>query len=107
MPIQSLLISMEMAGPILIVSEENVFTWYPNKGIAGYDSPELAAKPYDEEKGPALVFADATQSIFLSDMNGDGLADIVRIRNGEICYWPNMGYGKFGAKVNMDFAPVV
>ena len=90
----------------LIVSEENVFTWYASKGIAGYDSPELAAKPYDEEKGPALVFADGTQSIFLSDMNGDGLTDIVRIRNGEICYWPNMGYGKFGAKVSMDFAPV-
>jgi hypothetical protein len=90
----------------LIVSEENVFTWYPNKGVAGYDSPELAAKPYDEEKGPAMVFADAMQSIFLSDINGDGLTDIVRIRNGEICYWPNMGYGKFGAKVNMDFAPL-
>ena len=90
----------------LIVSEEDVFTWYASKGIAGYDSPELAAKPYDEEKGPAMVFADASQSIFLSDMNGDGLTDIVRIRNGEICYWPNMGYGKFGDKVNMDFAPV-
>jgi RHS repeat-associated protein len=90
----------------LIVSEENIFTWYACKGIAGYDSPELAFKPYDEEKGPALVFADSTESIFLSDINGDGLTDIVRIRNGEICYWPNMGYGKFGAKVCMDFAPV-
>ncbi|HVX25223.1 MAG TPA: SpvB/TcaC N-terminal domain-containing protein, partial [Parafilimonas sp.] len=90
----------------LIVSEENVFTWYANKGIAGYDSPELSPKPYDEERGPALVFADQTQSIFLSDINGDGLTDIVRIRNGEVCYWCNMGYGKFSAKVCMDFAPV-
>ncbi|MEP6514443.1 MAG: toxin TcdB middle/N-terminal domain-containing protein, partial [Parafilimonas sp.] len=90
----------------LIVSEENVFTWYASKGIAGYDSPELATKPYDEEKGPALIFADSTQSIFLSDMNGDGLTDIIRVRNGEISYWPNMGYGKFGAKVNMSFAPL-
>ncbi len=38
-------------------------------------------------------------------MNGDGLADIVRVRNGEICYWANLGYGRFGAKVNMDNAP--
>lgn len=90
----------------LIISEENVFTWYPNLGIAGYDSPEIAHKPYDEEKGAAMVFADSTQSIFLADMSGDGMTDIVRIRNGEICYWPNMGYGKFGAKVNMDNAPV-
>ena len=34
------------------------------------------------------------------------MTDIVRIRNGEVCYWPNMGYGKFGAKVLMDNSPV-
>ncbi len=90
----------------LIVSEENVFTWYTSKGIVGYDAAELAPKPYDEEKGPALVFADATESIFLVDINGDGLTDIVRIRNGEVCYWPNTGYGRFGAKVCMSFAPL-
>ena len=38
-------------------------------------------------------------------MTGDGLSDIVRIRNGEVCYWPNRGYGRFGAKVTMDNAP--
>ncbi|MGH8524383.1 MAG: toxin TcdB middle/C-terminal domain-containing protein, partial [Gammaproteobacteria bacterium] len=31
--------------------------------------------------------------------------DLVRIRNGEVCYWPNLGYGRFGAKVTMDNAP--
>ena len=38
-------------------------------------------------------------------MSGDGLNDIVRVRNGEACYWPNLGYGRFGAKVTMDGAP--
>ena len=38
-------------------------------------------------------------------MSGDGLTDLVRIRNGEVCYWPNLGYGRFGAKVTMDDAP--
>jgi hypothetical protein len=38
-------------------------------------------------------------------MSGDGLTDIVRLRNGEVCYWPNLGYGRFGAKVTMDNAP--
>ncbi len=38
-------------------------------------------------------------------MCGDGLTDLVRIRNGEVCYWPNLGYGRFGAKVTMDDAP--
>ncbi len=91
--------------PEVVLSEEQVFTWYPAAGILGYDSPELAAKPFDEEKGPAIVFADPVQSIYLADMTGDGLTDIVRIRNGEICYWPNLGYGIFGAKVNMMNAP--
>ncbi|MFC0773418.1 SpvB/TcaC N-terminal domain-containing protein [Terrimonas alba] len=90
----------------LIISEENVFTWYPNRGVAGYDSAETASKPYDEEKGAALVFSDAEQRIFLADMSGDGLTDIVRIRNSEIVYWPNLGYGRFGSKVNMSNAPV-
>jgi RHS repeat-associated protein len=51
------------------------------------------------------VFADGTQSVYLADMTGDGLTDIVRIRNGDVCYWPNLGYGRFGAKVTMGDAP--
>ncbi len=38
-------------------------------------------------------------------MSGDGLTDLVRIRSGEVCYWPNLGYGRFGAKVAMDWTP--
>lgn len=61
--------------------------------------------PLEEGKGPHIVFADSTQSIYLADMSGDGMSDIVRIRNGEVCYWPNLGYGRFGAKVTMDHSP--
>ena len=61
----------------------------------------------DEEKGPRLVVGDDTQSIHLADMSGDGLADLVRIRNGSVAYWPNLGHGRFGAKVEMDGAPVI
>src|SRR6185312_8043223 len=31
---------------------------------------------------------------------------LVRVRNGEVCYWPNLGYGRFGAKVTMDGSPL-
>lgn len=90
----------------LLVTEENVMRWYPGAGEKGFEVPQTVTKAIDEEKGPAILFEDKTQSIFLADMNGDGLTDIVRIRNGEICYWPNLGYGHFGAKVNMDNAPL-
>ena len=63
------------------------------------------ATPADEERGPRLVFADGEQSIYLADMSGDGLTDLVRIRNGEICYWPSLGHGRFGAKVTMADSP--
>jgi hypothetical protein len=81
--------------PELVMSEENVFVWYAPEGKKGYSAAEYTAKALDEEKGPALVFADIEQqeSILLADMTGDGLTDIVRVRNGEICYWANLGYG--------------
>lgn len=91
--------------PELVVTEENAFVWYPSDGKKGHKPAEYAVKPFDDEKGPAIVFADQNQSIFLADMTGDGLTDIVRIRNGEICYWANKGYGKFSAKVTMSNSP--
>lgn len=90
----------------LLITEENKLRWYPSAGEKGFEISQTVFKEIDEEKGPAIIFADQEQSIFLADMCGDGLTDIVRIRNGEISYWPNMGYGKFGAKVNMDNAPI-
>ncbi|MCU0643565.1 MAG: toxin, partial [bacterium] len=89
----------------ILITESDVFTWYPSKAEEGFASAEHVRKAFDEEQGPTLIFADATQSVYLADMSGDGLTDIVRIRNGEVCYWPNLGYGHFGAKVTMDNAP--
>ncbi len=90
----------------VLISDENIFTWYESAGKDGFSNIYNTSKPFDEESGPNIVFADSTQSIFLADMSGDGLSDILRIRNSEVCYWPNLGYGKFGTKVLMDNAPV-
>ncbi|MCY7327686.1 MAG: hypothetical protein LH618_03970, partial [Saprospiraceae bacterium] len=92
--------------PEVVLSDLGAFWFWENAGKIGYDSPELATKPYDEEHGASIVFSDMEQRIFLADMSGDGLTDIVRIRNGEVCYWANMGYGRFGAKVTMGNSPV-
>ncbi len=89
----------------ILISEDEVFTWYPSLAEDGFGASERVRYSFDEEKGPRIVFADATQSISLADFSGDGLTDIVRIRNGEVCYWPNLGYGRFGAKVTMDNSP--
>lgn len=88
-----------------LITEDGLFTYHPSLGDAGFDAAQLVRTPWDEEKGPKVVLADGTETIFLADMSGDGLNDIVRVRNGEACYWPNSGYGRFGAKVTMDRAP--
>lgn len=90
----------------IIVAEEDGLRWYPSLAEEGFAMPVLLPKPQEEEKGPALVFADGVQSIYLADLSGDGLSDLVRIRNSEVCYWPNLGYGRFGAKVTMDNSPL-
>lgn len=89
----------------ILITEDEVLTWYPSLAEEGFDSAARVRKPFDEERGPRLVLADGSQSIYLADMSGDGLSALVRIGNGEVCYWPNLGYGRFGSKVTMDDAP--
>ena len=89
----------------VLITEQDAFVWHPSLAEAGFGPAIRVTQPSDENFGPSLVFADGTQSIYLADMSGDGLTDLVRIRNGEVCYWPNLGYGRFGAKVTMDNAP--
>lgn len=88
----------------LLISEEQVMRWYPSLGKQGYDAAQFALKQSDGE-GPEIIFSNEAESIFTADMTGDGLSDIVRIRNGCVVYWPNLGYGNFGNKVTMEHAP--
>ena len=90
----------------VLITEDNLFVWYASLGEKGFETSRKVWQSFEEEKGPHIVFNDKEQSIFLSDINGDGLTDIVRIKNGSVSYWPNLGYGRFGAKVSMDNAPV-
>jgi RHS repeat-associated protein len=92
--------------PDLLISEGDAFSWYRSLSTQGFASGQRIPQAFDEETGPRLVFSDGTESIFLADLSGDGLTDLVRIRNGEVCYWPNQGYGRFGTKITMDSAPL-
>jgi RHS repeat-associated protein len=101
----------------IIVTEDDAVKWHPamlrQDGVStglglseGFGEEIRVHIPMDDEwSGPRAVFADGTQSIILANMTGDGLSDIVRIRNGEVCYWPNIGYGRFGPKITMDCSP--
>jgi RHS repeat-associated protein len=89
----------------VLFTQDGLYTCYASLGSDGFGQAQVARTPWNEERGPAVVLADGTQTIFLADMSGDGLSDLIRVRDGEVCYWPNTGYGRFGAKVSMDSAP--
>ena len=91
--------------PDLLISEQQAFRWYPSTGKQGYDPSRKTPKSQDKENGPAVIFANQSESIFLADMSGDGLTDLVRIRSTSVEYWPNLSYGQFGAKISMASPP--
>jgi RHS repeat-associated protein len=89
----------------LLIAQDDAFVWYRSLAKEGFEDGQRIVRSRDEDKGAAVVFADAEQTVQLADMTGDGLVDIVRVRNGEVCYWPNLGYGRFGAKVTLEESP--
>jgi len=90
----------------LLFVDDVSLTWFPSLGRGGYGHPTRMSRGHDEDRWPPRSFyTDTAQAILLADMTGDGLPDIVRVKNGSVCYWPNLGYGVFGAKVTLANAP--
>jgi RHS repeat-associated protein len=89
----------------VLITESEVFTWYPSHAYEGFGSAEDTATAHDERDGPRVVFADADSAVYLADMSGDGLADVVRVRQGQVAYWPNLGYSRWGKQIVMDDSP--
>lgn len=71
-----------------------------------YNDPEKGFYKVRTVKKTFTDFSFSDPRIRFADMTGDGLQDIVLISSGRVQYWPNMGYGVFGEKVNMTGAPV-
>lgn len=91
--------------PEVVIFHDEVIEWHRNQGKRGIAEANFAGTGADQRKGPARLFHNTLESIFTADMSGDGLTDIVRIRNGQTCYWPNLGYGRFGPQVEMGSSP--
>ena len=91
----------------LVVECEDKVVCYPFKGKAGFEAPFEFSKPRSNGALYAPVLGDhLALDYFLADMTGDGLPDQVRILNGQVVYFPNLGNGRFGEAVFMKDAPV-
>lgn len=90
----------------LMITQDDAIVWHRSLGEAGFGPANRIGNKIDENVGPRVVFANNDETIHLADMTGDGLTDLVRIRSrGEVCYWPNLGFGRFGPKIIMDNSP--
>ncbi|MFI9106144.1 SpvB/TcaC N-terminal domain-containing protein [Streptomyces fildesensis] len=65
--------------------------------------PRKAWQRTAQSTGPLVDLADPR--VRFADMTGDGLQDIVLLRNGNVAYWPNQGHGRWGARVTMRRSP--
>lgn len=63
----------------VLISEDGLFTVHASLGSSGFDVARFVRTPWDEENGPKIAFSDGTDTIFIADMSGDGLNDIVRV----------------------------
>ncbi len=91
----------------VLVHEAQTVVWHRFAGEDGWEPARRAATGVDERHGPQVVLDDPTAAVLFADMTGDGLDDVVRVRAGSVCYWPNLGYGRFGARVTMGSPPVL
>ena len=86
--------------PDIVVSRDDALVWFASDGD-NFRSPVEIPRP----AGMPPLTADPALDFFFVDMTGDGLADLVRVENGRIAYWPSLGNGHFGEAVVMDGVP--
>lgn len=94
--------------PDLVVECDDKIICYPFKGKHGFEKPYEFAKPLSNGVDYAPAIGEILPlDYFQADMTGDGLPDQVKIRNGRVEYFPNLGNGHFGEVVLMEDSPVI
>lgn len=97
-----LLMDLNGDGATDVLRNGNSFEcFFQKEGEGWVDLKRVQKSSLDEF--PNVSFTDPR--IRTADLTGDGLQDIVYINNGHVAYWPNLGYGNFGRRVNMRNAP--
>lgn len=86
---------------LLVFNNPNL-VFYPSEGKVGYGAPRVVPM---QEGFPAAADYGQTELVTFADIFGDGLSHRVRVRNGSVEAWPNLGYGYFGKKVILGNAP--
>lgn len=86
----------------LLVTQAGGLRYYPTVEKRGVAEPVERVLPEDF---PHVTQNSPRQVVCFLDMFGDGLEHRVRVKNGSVECFPNLGYGKFGASRPVENAP--
>ena len=86
---------------VVLMDQEQVRV-YPSRGKQGFDR---AYAPLRERDMPSSIPSSDKELLQFVDLLGTGRQHRVRLRNGSIECWPNLGYGHFGKKIVLQDAP--
>lgn len=92
--------------PELLVLEDNGIRFYPSLKKDGFAPAERACIEGKLGEGfPVSNNGNKNEFLGFGDIFGDGLSHRIRIRNGMVECWPNLGYGRFGKRVVFGNSP--
>lgn len=86
----------------LVHIDQETITYYPSKGTEGFGEPVRVWRRSDL---PLPRQETKTEAVKFADMFGSGMQHLVKVANGSVQCWPNLGYGRFGEPVSMENAP--
>ncbi|MEG4503821.1 SpvB/TcaC N-terminal domain-containing protein [Microcoleus sp. F6_B4] len=86
----------------ILLVERDRLRIYPNQGEKGFGTPLIRER---ENNVPTLKQGAVEESLHFADIFGTGKQHLVRITNGTVECWPNLGYGRFGKKIQLANAP--
>jgi RHS repeat-associated protein len=86
----------------LLASDQDLWRVALSKGREGYGTPYLVPAPRGNAR---YQTADEANFTGFADVFGDGLSHLVRVTDGSVTVWPNLGYGRFAAPRQIRNAP--
>ena len=74
-------------------------TYSPYLGLGKWSDPVQMENP------PELPFDMEADRLFLTDIDGDGCADLIYVHGGQVSYWLNQGGNRFADERVIDWLP--
>ena len=80
---------------LLFVNRDQVI-FYPSRGTAGFGAAQAAPR---QPGFPSAADSSDVELVTFAGAFGDALAHRIRVSDGEVAVWPNLGHGRFAPRV--------